>query len=160
MTTNSAKGRTSFDANIGGDLISFFNKNVSPYPTEVGAPAFDLVPVTKQKDIMINVARLHAQQEYDRIMEMVKVLQKQAASIKRRLEITDAVHAAKYQFQIFHGKTYWLVFDSKDNCTRLCMLGPEDWCTGPPSNYEYITRVKWLGDYSWIEIDQEGNYVN
>jgi hypothetical protein len=101
---NSAKGRDSFDSEIGGSLISFFNKNVTPYPTEVGGPAFDLIPVEKQKDIMINVARMHGQQEYNRIMEVVAVLQKQAASIKRRLEITDWVHAAKYQFQIAHGQ--------------------------------------------------------
>ena len=109
---------------------------------------------------MVNVARLHAQQEYQRIMDLVAVLQKQADQIKRRLEITDAVHAAKYQFQIFHGKTYWLLYDTKDQCTRLSMHGPDDWCTAPPRQYEYITRVKWLGDYSWIEVDAQGEPVN
>ena len=51
------------------------------YPMAIGAPKFDLVPVTKQKDIMVNAARMHAQQEYDRIMELVSVLQKQAEEI-------------------------------------------------------------------------------
>ncbi|NBP00036.1 MAG: DUF2452 domain-containing protein [Proteobacteria bacterium] len=156
---NSAKGRDSFDIIVGGGLVNFFNKNVTPYPTDVGAPAFDLVPVTKQKDIMVNVARLHAQQEYQRIMDLVGVLQKQAEQIRRRLEITDAVHAAVYQFQIFHGNVYWLLFDKKVECTRLSMLGPKDWFTGPPVEYEYITRVKWLGDYSWIEVDENNQPV-
>ena len=92
--SNLAKGRNSFDANVGGTLIPFFNRNVSEYPTEAGGPKFDLIPVTKQKDIMINHARIYAQQEYDRIMELVTVLQKQADDIKRRLDVTDAVHAA------------------------------------------------------------------
>ena len=157
---NSAKGRTSFDAELGTGLVNFFNKNVTPYPTDVGAPKFDLIPIEKQKDIMVNVARLHAQQEYQRIMDLVAVLQKQADQIKRRLEVTDAVHAAKYQFQIFHGKVYWLLYDNKDSCTRLSMLGPDDWATAPPVEYEYITRVKWLGDYSWIEVDAQGQPVN
>lgn len=104
--SNVAKGKDSYDANIGDSLVAFFNRNVTAYPTEVGGPAFDLIPVEKQKDIMINVARMHGQQEYNRIMELVVVLQKQAASIKRRLEITDWVHAAKYQFQIAHGQCY------------------------------------------------------
>jgi hypothetical protein len=156
---NSAKGRDSFDSEIGGSLISFFNKNVTPYPTEVGGPAFDLIPVEKQKDIMINVARMHGQQEYNRIMEVVAVLQKQAASIKRRLEITDWVHAAKYQFQIAHGQCYWLAFDNRKGGTLLSMHGPTDWSTGVPDNYDYICRVKWLGDYSWIEVDLSGNSV-
>jgi len=152
---NSAKGRDSFDANVQGSLVTFFNRNVTPYPTEVGGPKFDLVPVTKQKDIMLNVARMHAQQEYDRIMELVNVLQKQAEQIKRRLDITDAVHAAKYDFQVYHGKTYWLAFDTLKNQTILCINGPKGWFTGPPENYQYICAVKWLGDHTWIEVENE-----
>lgn len=156
---NRAKGINSYDSENSGSLVQFFNRNVTPYPTEIGGPKFDLVPVTKQKDIMVNVARLHAQQEYDRIMELVSVLQKQATQIKRRLEITDAVHAAVYQFQIYHGNTYWLCYDNRKNCTRLVMHGPTEWFTGKPEEYEYICRVKWLGDHSWIEVDDQGNPV-
>lgn len=155
MNSNIAKGRDSFDANVQGNLVTFINRNVTPYPTEVGGPKFDLVPVTKQKDIMLNVARMHAQQEYDRIMELVSVLQKQAEQIKRRLDITDAVHAAKYEFQVYHGQIYWLAFDTEKNHTILCVNGPKDWFTGVPSNYEYICAVKWLGDHTWIEVDNE-----
>ena len=150
--SNLAKGKDSDDAEIGGELVAFFNKNVTPYATEVGGPAFDLIPIEKQKDIMVNVARMHAEQEYNRIMDLVKVLQKQADEIKRRLYITDAVHAAEYQFQIYHGQTYWLCFDSKINRTRLCHQGPNDWTTGAPEHYSYITQVKWLGDYTWQEV--------
>lgn len=158
--SNVAKGRESYDSSIGDSLVAFFNKNVTPYPTEVGGPAFDLIPVEKQKDMMVNVARMHGQQEYNRIMELVAVLQKQAASIKRRLEITDMVHAAKYDFQTYHGQIYWLVYDSKKSVTRLSHLGPEDWTTASPDGYEYIARVKWLGDYTWIEVDEEGNALS
>ena len=150
--SNIAKGKDSYDAEIGGELVAFFNKNITPYATEVGGPAFDLIPIQKQKDIMINVARMHAEQEYNRIMDVVRVLQKQADDIKRRLYITDAVHSAEYQFQIYHGQTYWLCFDTKINKTRLCHQGPDDWTTGPPESYQYITRVKWLGDYTWTEV--------
>lgn len=158
--SNLAKGRTSYDITSGGDIVNFFNRNVTPYPTEAGGPKFDLVPVTKQKDIMVNVARLHAQQEYNRIMELVDVLQKQAHSIKRRLEITDAVHAAHYQFQVYHNRHYWLVFDTRKQFTRLVMHGPKDWATGCPEEYQYICSVKWLGDHTWIEVDDDGNHLN
>ena len=155
--SNSAKGKDSFDITVGSSLVSFFNRNVTEYPTEVGAPKFDLVPVTKQKDIMINVARLHASQEYDRIMELVAVLQKQAQQIKRRLELTDLVHGAEYKFQLYHNQCYWLAIDLKRNRSILTPLGPNDWHAGTPEEYEYITRVKWLGDYTWIEVDENGN---
>ena len=157
--SNRADGRNSFDSESTGSLIEFFNKNVTPYPTDIGGPAFDLIPVEKQKDIMINVARMHGHQEYNRIMELVSVLQKQAASIKRRLEITEQVHAAKYDFQTYHGNIYWLAFDSRKNHTLLTQLGPQDWSSSAPDHYNYICRVKWLGDYTWIEVDEQGNSV-
>lgn len=150
---NSAKGRTSYDSTATGSIIPFFNRNITPYATEAGGPKFDLVPVTKQKDIMLNVARMHAQQEYDRIMELVNVLQKQAESIKRRLDVTDMVHAAEYQFQIAHGNTYWLLYDTRKEITRLSINGPDDWSSSPPTEYNYICRVKWLGDHTWVEIE-------
>lgn len=137
------------------------NRASTPYPVEVGAPAFDLVPVERQKDIMLNVARLHAQQEYDRIMALVAVLQRQANQIRRRLEITDAVHAAKYDFQVYHNQIYWLAFDTDRQFMRLVTLGPMDWSVGSaPDHYQYVARVKWLGDYTWIEVNEEGKPVN
>jgi hypothetical protein len=151
--SNLAKGRHSFDADVGGTLIPFFNRNVSKYPTEAGGPNFDLVPVTKQKDLMINHARMYAQQEYDRIMELVSVLEKQAAQIKRRLDITDAVHAAEYEFQPVMGKEYWLVWDTRKEKMRLVLGGPTDWSSSPPDWYDYQTQVKYMGDHTWLEIE-------
>lgn len=150
---NSAKGRNSFDITSGNVLVSFFNRNVTPYSTEAGGPKFDLIPVEKQKDIMVNAARMHGEQEYNRIMELVAVLQKQANDIRRRLDITDMVHAAKYEFQTYHGKTYWLVYDNRKDCTRLVMHGPDEWATAAPAEYKYITKIKWLGDYTWTEAE-------
>lgn len=155
--SNTAKGRESFDANIGNSLVSFLNRNVTPYPTEVGSPNFSLVPVTEQKDVMINVARMHAEQEYNRIMSLVEVLSKQAKNIRRRLELTDMVHKAEYKFKPINGNIYWLVYETNKNRTILTQTGPSDWCTGIPKYYEYLIRIKWLGDYTWIEVDNEGN---
>ena len=157
--SNVAKGKDSYDAQIGGELVAFFNKNITPYATEVGGPAFDLIPIEKQKDIMVNVARMHAKQEYSRIMELVAVLQRQADEVRTRLDITDLVHAAKDEFQIYHGQCYWLIRDHRKGGTRLTQTGPTGWTTGGPEEYEYICRVKWLGDYTWVEVDEDGNDV-
>ena len=152
---NSAKGITSYDSESTGSIIPFFNRNVSEYPTEAGGPKFDLIPVTTQKDIMINHARMYAQQEYDRIMELVAVLEKQALQIKRRLEVTDAVHAAVYQFQVVMGKEYWLVYDIRKQHTLLTQHGPNDWSSSAPEEYEYQFKVKYMGDHTWMEINDE-----
>jgi len=108
---------------------------------------------------MVNVARMHANQEYRRIMELVSVLQRQADEVRKRVDITDLVHAAKYTFQIYHGQCYWLARDSRRGGTILVQTGPHEWTTTPPEYYEYVCRVKWLGDYTWIEVDLEGNDV-
>ena len=155
MNSNRIKGRNSYDSKIANSSITFVNRNVSPYPTDIGGPNFAPIPVEKQKDIMVNVARMHAQQEYDRIMELVSVLQKQAESIKRRLDLTDMVHAAQYQFKVAHGKTYWLVWDKRKQITRLVMHGPNDTRFIPPIEYEFVFAVKWLGDHTWIEVEDE-----
>lgn len=155
--SNSAKGRDSYDSKVGETLIPFFNRNVTPYATEAGGPKFDLIPVTKQKDIMINHARMYAQQEYNRIMELVAVLQKQADDIKRRLDVTDAVHAAEYQFQVVMGQSYWLVWDKRKEKTLLVHNGPNDWSTGVPNDYIYQLRVKYMGDHTWLEVDEQDN---
>ena len=151
--SNTAKGRDSFDITTGNTLVHFFNRNITPYATSTVGPKFDLVPVAKQKDLMINHARMYAQQEYDRIMELVSVLEKQARAIKRRLEITDSVHAAVYQFQIVMGNHYWLVWDKRKQHTLLTLHGPNDWSTGAPEDYEYQAQVKYMGDHTWMEIE-------
>lgn len=152
---NSANGVSSYDSTSSGSLIHFFNRNVTPYATESSGPKFDLVPIEKHKDIMLNVARLHAKQEYDRIMELVTVLQKQAEQIRHRLDLTDMVHAAKYDFQLANGNIYWLLFDHIKQFTRLSIHGPDDWSGRAPEQYEYICRVKWLGDHTWIEVEDD-----
>jgi hypothetical protein len=152
--SNISKGRTSYDSQIGDELIPFLNRNITPYATESSGPKFDLIPVEKQKDIMINHARIYAQQEYNRIMELVSVLQKQAEDIKRRLEITDLVYAAVYQFSPVMGQTYWLAWDKRKQQNILTPMGPNDWSSSAPEDYEYTAHVKYMGDHTWMELDE------
>jgi hypothetical protein len=149
---NSARGRDSFDIVTGNTVVNFFNRNITPYATSTLGPKFDLVPVTQQKDLMINHARMYAQQEYDRIMELVAVLQRQADDIRRRLEITDAVHGAVYQFSPVMGNIYWIVWDKRKQHTILTQMGPTDWSSSAPKDYEYVAQVKYMGDHTWMEI--------
>jgi hypothetical protein len=149
---NSAKGRDSFDMVTGNTVVSHFNRNITPYATSSLGPKFDLVPVEKQKDLMINHARMYAQQEYDRIMELVSVLQRQAEDIQRRLAVADAVHAAEYSFQVVMGQCYWLVWERQKQKNLLVMTGPDDWNTGVPPSYDYVMKVKYMGDHTWMEM--------
>jgi hypothetical protein len=88
-------------------------------------------------------------------MELVEVLQKQAEQIKHRLDLTDMVHAAKYDFQLSNGNIYWLLYDHRKQFTRLSIHGPNDWSGSKPEDYEYLARVKWLGDHTGIEVEDD-----
>jgi hypothetical protein len=92
-------------------------------------------------------------------MELVEVLQQQAAEIKNRLDLTDMVHAAKYDYQLVHGNTYWIAYDHKKQHTILLGTGPTEWSSGscPNKNWEYLKAVKWLGDHTWIEVKEDKN---
>ena len=153
--SNILKGRNSYDSTSTGALIPFLNRNVTPYATESSGPKFDLVPVTQQKDLMINHARMYAQQEYDRIMVLVRVLEEQAQQIKRRLEVTDAVHAAEFQFKLVMGRCYWLVWDKRLEKTLLIHNGPDNWSSSAPEDYVYQTQVKYMGDHTWLEVIED-----
>jgi hypothetical protein len=153
--SNIIKGRNSYDSTSTGTLVPFLNRNVTPYATEAGGPKFDLIPVTEQKDLMINHARMYAQQEYDRIMSLVHVLEEQAEQIRRRLEITDAVHAAEFQFRLVMGNCYWLVWQTRLEKMLLVLTGPTNWSTGAPEDYQYLAEVKYMGDHTWMEIKED-----
>ena len=125
------------------------------YPMEVGAPIFAPIPVVQEKDKAVNIARLNAQQEYDRIMEQAEVLVKQAKALQSRLDATELVHQAKFGFNPLHGKIYYLYLDCKNNQHVLIQNAPNEWSCGIPEQWTFVMAVKKLGDSTWQVLDQE-----
>ena len=125
------------------------------YPMEIGGQKFEVVNITEEKDKMLSIATMQSQQEYDRIMELVVVLKKQADDIKRRMDITRLVHSAKFAFKVVPGKKYWLIEETRfvgDKIIILSSMGPDDWACGIPESYQYIAEVLCLGDFTWQEV--------
>ena len=46
-------------------------------------------------------------------------------------------------------------YDSTSSGELIQFFNKNDWSTGGPNEYEYICRVKWLGDYTWIEVTED-----
>lgn len=126
-----------------------------PYPMELGSPAFAPVNVKEQKDIILNTGKLHAQQEYDRIMEQVEVLKKQADALMNRMAVSDVMHKCVYGFRAVHGKTYYVYYNSRKNINWLTSNHPNGWCAGPGEDNKFVMAVKLLGDSSWQEVPLE-----
>ena len=129
--------------------------NAIEYPMEVGAPKFAPVPIKEEKDKAINIARAHANQEYDRIMEQAAVLMRQAKALQARLDATEMVHAAKFTFNPVYGKKYYLYQDEAIGKYRLVQNSPQEWSCGIPLGWSFCQAVRKLGDSTWEIIEEE-----
>ena len=127
-------------------------RNSLPYPMEIGAPAFSAIPVEKEKDILLNVGKHHARQEYDRIMEQVEVLKRQADALVNRLAVSEIMHKCVYGIHPYHGKTYYVYFNSYKQHNWLSMIHPKKWCAGPGEHNTFVMAVRMMGDSTWEEV--------
>ena len=53
------------------------------------------------------------------------------------------------------GNTYWLVLDTRKEKMLLVHNGPDDWSTSAPSDYNYQAQVKYMGDHTWLELNEK-----
>lgn len=126
-----------------------------PYPMELGSPSFFPVPVEKEKDIILNVGKIHAKQEYDRIMEQVEVLKKQADALMNRMAVSELMHNCHYMFKPIHGKTYYVYYDEYKKMNWLSLNHPKSW-SALGEHHKYVMTVKLMGDSTWEEVIDDG----
>ena len=129
-------------------------RNSLPYPMELGSPAFAPIDVIKEKDVLYNTGKLNAQQEYDRIMEQVAVLKKQAESLNRRMQVSDVMHNVTYGIKVVHGKIYYVYLDTVKNKHWLSINHPNSWSALGKDN-EFVMAVRLMGDSTWQEVPLE-----
>jgi hypothetical protein len=126
-------------------------RNSLPYPMELGSPAFAPIDVAKEKDVLYNAGKLNAHQEYDRIMEQVAVLKKQADSLHRRMQVSDVMHGVTYGIKVVHGKTYYVYLDTSKNTYWLSLNHPNSW-SALGQQHEFSMAVRLMGDSTWQEV--------
>jgi hypothetical protein len=123
-----------------------------PYPMELGSPAFAPIDVKKESDIRYNAGKLHAKQEYDRIMEQVEVLKRQAESLEHRMRVSDMMHSITITFKPVHGKIYYVYLDTLKNVHWLSLNHPTSW-SALGMNHKFIIAVQLMGDSNWCEVE-------
>jgi hypothetical protein len=135
--------------------------NIMPYPTNVGAPKFEPLPIVTIKDSAKNIARHHANErlielnnQYQLITKQAELIQKQAQQILDRVRITDLVLESEYQFLPVTQNVYYLVWDEQKMIRRLLFLSPSDWVSEVPSHYTYEYPVRLLGDSTWEIVSE------
>lgn len=132
-----------------------YKKASSPYALDRGAPSFALVDVKNKKDQLYNLAVESARQEFNNLKQIADVINKQASDIKDKIEVTQLIYSASYNFEPKPGTEYWLANDTKEGKIILCLLGPDDWSTKPPTNYSYIQKVRCLANGLWEKTNEK-----
>jgi hypothetical protein len=127
-----------------------FKKSIVPYGLDRGAPKFDIIETKTKKDQHYNLAVQQAQKEFENLKQIADVINKQAQQIKERLEITELIYNAERTFTPVVGARYWIIKDTKKNNIKIVVLGPNDWSTNPPENYQYISEVVIIYQYEKV----------
>ena len=130
-----------------------------PYPMELGSPAFAPIEIIKEKDIILNTGKLHAKQEYERIMEQVDVLKRQADKLINRMQVSELMHSCVYGIKPVHGKVYHVYYNSYKAINTLSINSPNSW-SAFPIHYTYIMSVRLMGDSTWEEVIDDELYNN
>ena len=123
-------------------------RNSLPYPMELGSPAFAPIDVKKESDVLYNAGKLHAKQEYDRIMEQVEVLRRQAESLEHRMQVSDMMHNITITFKPVHGKIYYVYLDTLKNKHWLSLNHPNSW-SALGIHHKFVVAVQLMGDSNW-----------
>lgn len=95
------------------------------------------------------VAAMHEQTEMQvqQIYEQMKLLASQVNEIKKRVEVSERIYAAKMSFEPLIGKTYYL-YEREDGTDLLSLIAPEEW--GRSKSFSrFIAGVKLLADHTW-----------
>jgi len=127
-------------------------RNSLPYPMELASPAFAPIDVKKESDILYNAGKLHAKQEYDRIMEQVEVLRRQAESLERRMKVSDMMHNIPITFRVVHGHIYYVYLNTLKNVHWVSGNHPDSWST-LGMHHKFVIAVQLMGDSNWCEVE-------
>ena len=101
------------------------------------------------------MAKEHAKQEYERIMQMVEILQEQAKQLVSRLDATDLVHGTSFAFNPVYGKEYHIYLNTIHEKNQMGLIGPKDWCGSIPEHLTFVASVIKKGDSTWEYVDED-----
>ena len=98
--------------------IDTFRKNSIDYPIDRGSQFFELAIPQNKKDLIANQTIQNANEELNKLKEIVLVAQKQALEIKKRVEVTLLINDAVFNFEPKIYETYWLAHNKEINKTK------------------------------------------
>lgn len=104
------------------------------YPTNVGAPSFELPDVVTDKDRRSHRAGDQIQTKFDELKD-------EYFRLKMLAEDTDMVYNAHYAFIPIIGKVYHLY--RRDEGLFLSLIGPSEWSRECLGSFRYTSESTW-----------------
>ena len=117
--------------------------NLTPYPTNVGAPSF--VPTNIQSWKGVRVKELNHNFE-DRYRD----IQNQFNELKEDIDINTILYTSKYSFEPKIGEIYYLYLNDNDE-SFLSLIGEGEWGRKwRPKTYLGRFTLSWKGQWSKV----------
>ena len=114
----------------------------TPYPTNVGAPAFKLNNIVEFRETRSSNALHHLNTRLEEI-------KKQYDDLVQLAQDTEMIYRAKYGFIPIVGKTYHLYMGYDDN-PFLTIINPEGWST---KREDYLGSFLFTTENTWERVE-------
>ena len=122
------------------------------FPHHVGSALIKPEDKGKIKGRSLMAMRDQTQREMTRLYEQMQLLIKQAEDIKNRVEVSEKIYSATFNFEPVINHIYYL-YEKEDGKHILSMISPKEWGNTLPYS-KYLATIKLLSDHTWEILDQ------
>lgn len=123
------------------------NPSLLEYASNVGSAVIKPLDKGKIKGLAMSAMYEQSDKSLNQIREQVELLMEQAHAIHERVQVSEKIYKADYNFKPIINQTYHLYASSEENWI-LSMIGPKEW---GKSNcpYNFLHSIKLLSDHTW-----------
>ena len=120
--------------------------NLLPYAHSLGSAIIKPLDKGRIKGLAMSAMYEQTGTSLERIREQIELLVEQAQDIHHRMDVSEKIYNAEYNFKPNIGQTYHLYQRENGNWV-LSLVGPKEW--GKSCPYKFVQTVKLLSDHTW-----------
>ena len=122
------------------------NPHLLPYAHTLGSAIIKPLDKGRIKGLAMEAMYEQTGTSLQRIKEQIELLVTQAQDIHHRMDISEKIYNAEYNFKPNIGQTYHLYQRENGNWV-LSLVGPNEW--GKTCPFTFIQSAKLLSDHTW-----------
>ena len=122
------------------------NPHLLPYAHTVSGAVIKPVDRGRIKGQAVEAMYEQTDMQLGQIRKQIELLAEQAQAIQDRVSISEKIYQAELSIRPLIGHTYHL-YGKTDDSWVLSMIGPEEW--GSQCPYDFEATVRLLADHTW-----------